>query len=132
MHAILLISLSGTATTTPTLLNKTDRLALLAFKTEIRDDPLQALISWNNSLHFCEWRGVTCGHRHQRVRALNLGSLSLEGPLSPHIAISPSSQPSTSPRTDSMAESLTNLANCFGFSNLTYPLTHSKKKSRQL
>ncbi|KAJ8647492.1 hypothetical protein MRB53_000515 [Persea americana] len=86
MHAILLIFLSRTATTTPTLRNETDRLALLAFKTEIMDDPLQALSSWNDSLHFCEWRGVTCGRKHQRVSALNLASLSLEGPLSPHIA----------------------------------------------
>ncbi|RWR78775.1 LRR.XII-like protein [Cinnamomum micranthum f. kanehirae] len=84
-HAILLISLSETATTTP-LRNETDRLALLAFKNDIAGDPLQALSSWNDSLHFCEWRGITCGSKHQRVRILNLTSLSLEGPLSPHIA----------------------------------------------
>ncbi|XXG39582.1 hypothetical protein AAC387_Pa01g0508 [Persea americana] len=84
-YAILLISLSETATTTP-LRNETDRLALLAFKNEITGDPLQALSSWNDSLHFCEWRGITCSSKHQRVRIFNLTSLSLEGHLSPHMA----------------------------------------------
>ncbi|KAJ8647493.1 hypothetical protein MRB53_000516 [Persea americana] len=86
IHSILLISLSETTTTTAPLRNETDRLALLAFKNEITGDPLQALSSWNDSLHFCEWRGITCGSKHQRVRILNLTSLSLEGFLSPHIA----------------------------------------------
>ncbi|XXG39573.1 hypothetical protein AAC387_Pa01g0504 [Persea americana] len=85
VHAILLISVSEAAATT-LLRNETDRLALLAFKTEITADPSQALSSWNDSLHFCEWRGVTCGRKHQRVSTLNLTSLSLEGALSPHIA----------------------------------------------
>ncbi|KAJ8647484.1 hypothetical protein MRB53_000507 [Persea americana] len=85
VRAILLISVSEAAATT-LLRNETDRLALLAFKTEITADPSQALSSWNDSLHFCEWRGVTCGRKHQRVSTLNLTSLSLEGALSPHIA----------------------------------------------
>ncbi|RWR78769.1 LRR.XII-like protein [Cinnamomum micranthum f. kanehirae] len=85
IHSILLISLSETAPTT-SLRNETDRLALLAFKNEITSDPLRALSSWNDSLHFCEWRGITCGSKHQRVRTLNLTSLFLEGFLSPHIA----------------------------------------------
>ncbi|KAI3853532.1 hypothetical protein MKX03_017263, partial [Papaver bracteatum] len=45
-----------------------DRMALLAFKNEITDqNPLGILSSRNgknNSLHFCEWRGVTCSRRH--------------------------------------------------------------------
>ncbi|RWR78771.1 LRR.XII-like protein [Cinnamomum micranthum f. kanehirae] len=86
IHSILLISLSETATTTHPLRNETDRLALLAFKAEITDDPFQLLSTWNNSLHFCEWQGITCSRKHQRVSVLNLTSLSLEGPLSPHIA----------------------------------------------
>ncbi|KAJ8647488.1 hypothetical protein MRB53_000511 [Persea americana] len=85
VHAILLISVSEAAATT-LLRNETDRLALLALKTEITDDPSQALSSWNDSLHFCEWRGVTCSRKHQRVSTLNLTSLSLEGALSPHVA----------------------------------------------
>ncbi|XXG39575.1 hypothetical protein AAC387_Pa01g0505 [Persea americana] len=76
IHAILLISVSEAAATT-LLRNETDRLALLAFKTEITADPSQALSSWNDSLHFCEWRGVTCGRKHQRVSTLNLTVLDL-------------------------------------------------------
>ncbi|XP_077232671.1 uncharacterized protein LOC143870046 [Tasmannia lanceolata] len=70
-----------------TLGNETDRLTLLAFKHEITHDPNGALTSWNNSLHFCHWQGVTCSRRHsQRVIALNLGDQGLVGPMSPHIA----------------------------------------------
>ncbi|XP_077225108.1 receptor kinase-like protein Xa21 [Tasmannia lanceolata] len=70
-----------------TLGNETDRLALLAFKHEITQDPNGALNSWNNSLNFCQWLGVTCGRRHpQRVIALKLGDQGLVGPMSPHIA----------------------------------------------
>ncbi|XP_077232666.1 uncharacterized protein LOC143870037 [Tasmannia lanceolata] len=70
-----------------TLGNETDRLSLLAFKHEITHDPNGALTSWNNSLHFCHWQGVTCSRRHsQRVIALNLGDQGLVGPMSPHIA----------------------------------------------
>ncbi|XXG39571.1 hypothetical protein AAC387_Pa01g0502 [Persea americana] len=85
IHSILLISFSETATATPPQ-NETDRLALLAFKAEITDDPFQTVSSWNNSLHFCKWRGVTCSRKHQRVSVLNLTSLSIAGTLSPHIA----------------------------------------------
>ncbi|XP_010269665.1 PREDICTED: probable LRR receptor-like serine/threonine-protein kinase At3g47570 [Nelumbo nucifera] len=65
--------------------NETDRLALLEFKEMITEDPLGALSSWNYSTHFCQWRGVTCSRRHQRVIALNLESQSLVGIVSPHI-----------------------------------------------
>ncbi|XP_030963675.1 putative receptor-like protein kinase At3g47110 [Quercus lobata] len=65
--------------------NETDRLALLEFKAEITHDPFEVLSSWNDSIHFCQWRGVTCGRRHQRVTALDLQSLKLVGSISPHI-----------------------------------------------
>ncbi|RWR91219.1 putative receptor-like protein kinase isoform X2 [Cinnamomum micranthum f. kanehirae] len=68
------------------LKNESDRLALLAFKDDISDDPNRVLSSWNNSLHFCMWYGVTCSRRHpQRIVALNLSYQSLGGSLSPHI-----------------------------------------------
>ncbi|XP_077230320.1 uncharacterized protein LOC143863513 isoform X2 [Tasmannia lanceolata] len=67
--------------------NETDHLSLLAFKHEITHDPNGALTSWNNSLHFCQWKGVTCSRRHpQRVFALKLSDQGLVGPTSPHIA----------------------------------------------
>ncbi|KAK9081952.1 hypothetical protein Syun_030934 [Stephania yunnanensis] len=65
--------------------NHTDQLALLAFKSQISHDPLQVLNSWNTSLHFCQWQGVTCGRRHQRVVKLVLKSGGLAGSLSPYI-----------------------------------------------
>ncbi|CAM8955354.1 unnamed protein product [Rhodiola kirilowii] len=69
--------------------NETDMLALLALKNGFLDDigndiPLP-LSSWNASLHFCQWPGVTCGRRHQRVTALDLAEQHLTGTLSPHI-----------------------------------------------
>ncbi|XP_058110906.1 probable LRR receptor-like serine/threonine-protein kinase At3g47570 [Magnolia sinica] len=67
--------------------NETDHLALVHFKNLITDDPLHSLSSWNHTLHFCHWQGVTCGHRHpQRVTALNLTGQNLVGPISPYIA----------------------------------------------
>ncbi|KDP24394.1 hypothetical protein JCGZ_26600 [Jatropha curcas] len=66
--------------------NETDRLALISFKDSIQQDPFQVLSSWNNSLHFCNWYGISCSLRHpNRVIALNLGSQRLVGSLSPHI-----------------------------------------------
>ncbi|CAK9138189.1 unnamed protein product [Ilex paraguariensis] len=65
--------------------NDTDQLALLAFKANIIDDPFQVMTSWNESIHFCEWHGITCGRRHQRVIKLDLQSQKLFGSMSPHI-----------------------------------------------
>ena len=66
--------------------NETDRLALLDFKSKVIQDPLGALGSWNASIHFCNWYGVTCSRRHQqRVTILDLGSLKLAGSITPHI-----------------------------------------------
>ncbi|KAJ8774104.1 hypothetical protein K2173_009535 [Erythroxylum novogranatense] len=71
----------------PSLLftNDTDHLALLAIKGEIIGDPFQVLKSWNDSVPFCEWQGISCSPRHQRVTMLSLPSLSLKGTLSPYI-----------------------------------------------
>ncbi|GFS45497.1 leucine-rich repeat protein kinase family protein [Actinidia rufa] len=65
--------------------NETDRLALLAFKAEITADPFGALNTWNESIHFCQWLGITCGRRHQRVTVIDLRHQKLGGPISPHI-----------------------------------------------
>ncbi|XP_021295438.1 putative receptor-like protein kinase At3g47110 isoform X1 [Herrania umbratica] len=63
--------------------NETDRISLLSIKDQLVG--AGALDSWNASLHFCEWKGVTCGRRHQRVTALDLDCLKLAGSLSPSI-----------------------------------------------
>ncbi|XP_076893026.1 uncharacterized protein LOC143544938 [Bidens hawaiensis] len=62
--------------------NETDHQALLQIKSMIAQG---ALTSWNNSLHFCDWTGVTCGKRHRRVTRVVLASQGLEGSLSPHV-----------------------------------------------
>ncbi|KAM7528647.1 hypothetical protein LguiB_032057 [Lonicera macranthoides] len=51
----------------------------------IPGDPLMVFRTWNNSLHFCNWRGVTCSTRHQRITVLDLASLELAGSVSPQI-----------------------------------------------
>ncbi|CAM8955339.1 unnamed protein product [Rhodiola kirilowii] len=71
------------------LSNETDMLALLALKNGFLDgtgnDIPLPLSSWNASLHFCQWPGITCDRRHQRVTALDLAEQRLTGTLSPHI-----------------------------------------------
>ncbi|GFZ14992.1 hypothetical protein Acr_24g0011820 [Actinidia rufa] len=52
------IILATTATSRPGG-NETDRLALLAFKAKVTEDPLQVTSSWNATVHFCRLPGVT-------------------------------------------------------------------------
>ncbi|XP_042485077.1 probable LRR receptor-like serine/threonine-protein kinase At3g47570 [Macadamia integrifolia] len=65
---------------------KNDRLALLAFKAQIID-PFQVLSSWNDSIPYCEWQGITCsGRLHpNRVRVLDLHSSGLVGSIAQEI-----------------------------------------------
>ncbi|KAJ4725608.1 putative Receptor-kinase [Melia azedarach] len=64
--------------------NETDRLALLALKSQLHD-PLGVTTSWNTSVKLCQWTGVTCSRRHQRVIRLDLKNQNLRGRVSPHI-----------------------------------------------
>ncbi|KAM3731888.1 hypothetical protein ACB098_11G017200 [Castanea mollissima] len=43
------------------------------------------LSSWNDSVHFCNWHGITCGCRHQRVTTLELQGHNLRGTIPPYI-----------------------------------------------
>ncbi|KAL6129154.1 hypothetical protein ACLB2K_072507 [Fragaria x ananassa] len=65
--------------------NETDRLALLGVKARITNDPFGVMSSWNETIHFCHWNGVTCGRSHRRVRMLDLQSFHLSGSISPLI-----------------------------------------------
>jgi len=66
--------------------NETDRLSLLDFK-KATLDPLQALISWNDSIHFCDWGGVACRAKDpRRVISLHLTDKGLVGKISPSLA----------------------------------------------
>ncbi|OVA02665.1 Protein kinase domain [Macleaya cordata] len=76
---------STITTTTITSRNESDRLALLAFKDLITQDPLGVMNSWNDSIHFCEWVGVSCSPKNQRVVILNLASQKLVGSIPPSI-----------------------------------------------
>ncbi|CAN1137309.1 Probable LRR receptor-like serine/threonine-protein kinase At3g47570 [Linum perenne] len=68
------------------LSNETDRLALVKFRSMITGDPMGALSSWNDSVYFCEWYGVSCSKRHYgRVIDLNVSSHGLSGSISPYV-----------------------------------------------
>ncbi|GKV33879.1 hypothetical protein SLEP1_g42325 [Rubroshorea leprosula] len=83
-HLLFAFQSLPTAALNPT--NENDRLALLAFKDRIVEDPLGILTSWNESSHFCNWTGVLCSKKHQgRVAVLNLGGQKLAGSIPPHI-----------------------------------------------
>ncbi|CAK9184276.1 unnamed protein product [Ilex paraguariensis] len=87
-HVILLLSLDLFAPipVSATILgNETDKLALIEFKSKISDDPFGVLATWNESFPFCQWVGVACGLKHQRVVSLLLYSQKLIGTISPHI-----------------------------------------------
>nr|XP_023905482.1 probable LRR receptor-like serine/threonine-protein kinase At3g47570 [Quercus suber] len=89
LHIILLFTVTllclkpATPSAAPT--NDTDRLALLKFKESIDYDPYGILSSWNDSIHFCNWHGITCGRRHQRVTTLELQGHNLRGTIPPYI-----------------------------------------------
>uniref|UniRef100_A0A0E0P677 non-specific serine/threonine protein kinase n=1 Tax=Oryza rufipogon TaxID=4529 RepID=A0A0E0P677_ORYRU len=66
----------------PSNRSETDLQALLCFKQSITNDPTGAFSSWNISLHFCRWNGVTCGRTSPaHVVSINLTSMKLSGVL---------------------------------------------------
>ncbi|KAF7846855.1 hypothetical protein BT93_L3662 [Corymbia citriodora subsp. variegata] len=81
--AILILELVIASCSVPR--NETDKFALQELRSLLTDDSANTLASWNDSLHFCRWTGVTCGLRHQRVTALNLDGQDLAGVMSPYI-----------------------------------------------
>ncbi|KAK4436524.1 putative receptor-like protein kinase [Sesamum alatum] len=85
-HLIFLLFLHCSSFTSHALDSETDRLSLLSFKDKITDDPLNVMSSWNDSVRFCEWQGVTCSSRRARVATLALPFQKLGGSLSPAIA----------------------------------------------
>ncbi|CAN6565418.1 unnamed protein product [Malus baccata var. baccata] len=85
IQPLFLLFLFSSASSSRLAGNEVDRLFLLAFKAEIVTDTLGILSSWNESIHFCHWPGITCGCKHKRVTVLELQSSGLAGHLSPHI-----------------------------------------------
>ncbi|XP_028957104.1 probable LRR receptor-like serine/threonine-protein kinase At3g47570 [Malus domestica] len=86
LHGFILLCMSTCLESTTlrnlTLLgNESDRLALLDFKKRITVDPFNAMSSWNHSIHFCSWVGVSCHRSTKRVLMLNLKSKKLVGSI---------------------------------------------------
>ncbi|CAN6715909.1 unnamed protein product [Malus baccata var. baccata] len=77
--------MGSAALSSASLGNETDRMALLDFKKSITQDPLHVMNSWNESVHFCGWVGVTCNHYTKRVLILNLQDKKLSGSLPPSV-----------------------------------------------
>ncbi|PPR82753.1 hypothetical protein GOBAR_AA37964 [Gossypium barbadense] len=80
-----LLSISSKPATLALRSNENDMLALLPLKDQLVGDSHGDLTSWNASFHCCQWQGVQCGRRHQRVVSLNMSGLSLAGFISPVI-----------------------------------------------
>nr|XP_017185594.2 probable LRR receptor-like serine/threonine-protein kinase At3g47570 [Malus domestica] len=76
---------SATFTSFTLLGNESDRLALLDFKKRITEDPLSVMSSWNHSVHFCSWVGITCHRATERVLILDLEDKQLVGSIPPSI-----------------------------------------------
>lgn len=65
--------------------NETDLNALLDFKSHIVEDPFHIMSLWNDSIHHCNWIGITCNISNGRVMYLNLTAQRLAGTVTPSI-----------------------------------------------
>ncbi|TKY60183.1 LRR receptor serine/threonine-protein kinase [Spatholobus suberectus] len=68
-----------------TLSITTDREALISLKSQLSNETLNPLSSWNHNSSLCTWTGVLCDRHGQRVTGLDLSGLGLSGHLSPYI-----------------------------------------------
>ncbi|CDP15118.1 unnamed protein product [Coffea canephora] len=68
------------ALTTPPNIT-TDQSALLSLKPLITSDPLAK--NWSVAFPVCQWTGVTCGARRQRVTSLNISNMGFTGMIPP-------------------------------------------------
>jgi LRR receptor-like serine/threonine-protein kinase FLS2 len=67
--------------------NFTDQSALIAFKSKISSGPNETVLAgnWSTATNFCNWIGISCSRRRQRVTGLKLIHMGLHGTISPHI-----------------------------------------------
>lgn len=68
--------------------NSQDGASLLSFKAWVVSDPFGALESWNSSSldYVCNWTGVKCDKKINRVVELDLSHRSLRGTISPQLS----------------------------------------------
>ncbi|KAL5699036.1 hypothetical protein ACHQM5_029993 [Ranunculus cassubicifolius] len=60
----------------------TDQSALVAVKKSISSDPQNFLGNWNETVHVCQWNGVSCSSNPKRVVGLDLKRKYLHGTIS--------------------------------------------------
>ncbi|KAL3641371.1 hypothetical protein CASFOL_016339 [Castilleja foliolosa] len=83
---LLLISINRPFSSSTPLNSTTDQNALLAFKNTITRNPNSTLPdNWSTNISVCNWIGVSCSTKHQRVISLNISGFALSGTLSPHL-----------------------------------------------
>ncbi|XP_059462693.1 receptor kinase-like protein Xa21 [Corylus avellana] len=65
----------------------TDQAALIAFNSKLTSGPNQTVLAanWSTATNFCNGIGISCSRRRQRVTALDLSNMGLQGTISPHI-----------------------------------------------
>ncbi|KAE8665504.1 hypothetical protein F3Y22_tig00112611pilonHSYRG00019 [Hibiscus syriacus] len=63
----------------------TDQSSLLEFKDRIVGPQTVLATNWTISSSVCNWIGVSCGVIHERVIALNLTDMNLNGTIPPHL-----------------------------------------------
>ncbi|KAL3535352.1 hypothetical protein ACH5RR_003813 [Cinchona calisaya] len=67
--------------------NESDHLSLLAFRNQITNANRTVLVTnWTADTSFCNWIGITCDPLRQRVMAINLVNMNLQGLIPPSIA----------------------------------------------
>ncbi|XP_055836321.1 probable LRR receptor-like serine/threonine-protein kinase At3g47570 [Solanum dulcamara] len=66
--------------------NETDQEALLAFQNLIISPNQFLAHNWTKNASFCSWFGVTCSSKRERVVALTLPNMQLQGTISPSLA----------------------------------------------
>ncbi|KAM3338573.1 hypothetical protein P3S68_030659 [Capsicum galapagoense] len=66
--------------------NETDQQALLAFKNLVTSPSHLLATNWTTNTSFCSWFGVACSPKRQRIVALALPDMQLQGTISPSLA----------------------------------------------
>ncbi|XP_038713607.1 receptor kinase-like protein Xa21 isoform X3 [Tripterygium wilfordii] len=86
IEVLLILSFATSSFAVPSS-NMTDEEALVAFSSAITYEPTNTIMAsnWTRGANFCDWVGVTCSKRRQRVAALNFYNMGLEGTISPYV-----------------------------------------------